>query len=193
MWHDSHAALNIAMQNNRHAWHGVFICETWLIHMWDMTHWHVTWLTRSAQHRHARWQTCMIWRMHMWDMTHLYVRHDSWICNMTHTQRSTSPCRMADMQASQCLTSTSIFSRGNKSYRNIVESCPNIVQSCRLWRIVCLCLTRTSIFSRGNKSCRNIVESCSQHSLVTLLTRRIVSRTSRPLPYSPAVISRIAI
>jgi len=47
-----------------------FTCETWLIHMWDMTHSYV---------RHDSF-ICATWLIHMCDMTHSYVRHDSFIC-----------------------------------------------------------------------------------------------------------------
>jgi len=51
-----------------YVWHDSFICETWLIHMCDMTHsQHSTWLR-------------VTWLLHMWDMTHSYVWHDSFIC-----------------------------------------------------------------------------------------------------------------
>jgi len=43
------------------------ICETWLIHMWDMTHSYV---------RHDSF-VCETWLIHMCDMTHSYVTHDS--------------------------------------------------------------------------------------------------------------------
>jgi len=63
---------------------GSFICETWLIRMWDMTHWYVahdsfvrvTWLDRMGD---VGSFTCETWLIRMWDMTHLYVRHDSFI------------------------------------------------------------------------------------------------------------------
>ena len=66
-----------------HVWHDSFICETWLIHMWDMTRSYV---------RHDSF-ICENWLIHMWDMTHSYVWHDSFICvtwlihicDMTHS------------------------------------------------------------------------------------------------------------
>jgi len=53
-----------------HVIHDSFICETWLIHMWDMTHSYV---------RHDSF-TCETWVIHMWDMTHSHMRHDSFMC-----------------------------------------------------------------------------------------------------------------
>ena len=47
--------------------HDSFICETWLIRTWDMTHSYV---------RHAAF-LCETWLVHMCDMTHSYVRRDS--------------------------------------------------------------------------------------------------------------------
>ena len=81
-------------------WHGIqycidsFICETWLIHMWDMTHSYVrhdsficeTWLIHMWWH--MAWDTVpdavaarswVIWLIHMCDMTHSFVWHDSFI------------------------------------------------------------------------------------------------------------------
>jgi len=78
-----------------------FICETWLIHMRDMTlsfilvrsdSWALcpwssyvrndsviceTWLIHMWDMTHS----CIreTWLIHMWDMTHSYVRHDSFI------------------------------------------------------------------------------------------------------------------
>ena len=41
--------------------HDSSMCETWLIHMWDMTHTYI----------------CETWLIHTRDMTHPYVRHDT--------------------------------------------------------------------------------------------------------------------
>ena len=49
--------------------HDSFIYETWLIHIWDMTH---------AYMRHASF-IYETWLIHIWDMTHSYMRHDSFI------------------------------------------------------------------------------------------------------------------
>ena len=53
-----------------HMSHESFICETWRIHIRDVTHSYV---------RHDSC-ICATWLVHMWDMTHSYVRHDSFIC-----------------------------------------------------------------------------------------------------------------
>jgi len=68
-------------------WHDSFICVTWRIHMWDMTHlyvWHDSLI-------------CVTWLIHLCDMTHSYVWHDAFICVtwlihmcvMTHSYVST--------------------------------------------------------------------------------------------------------
>jgi len=68
------------------------MCETWLIHMWVMTHSYVrhdsficeTWLIhmRDKTLSYGRHDSfiCETWLIHMWDMTHSYVRQDSFIC-----------------------------------------------------------------------------------------------------------------
>jgi len=60
--------------------HDPFICETWLLHTWDMTHSYV-------RHDSFIRET---WHNNMWDMTPSYVRHDPFICetwlrDMTHS------------------------------------------------------------------------------------------------------------
>jgi len=67
-------------------YHNASICVTWLIHMWDMTHWYV-WHDSFI---------CVTWLIHMWNMTHSYVWHDSFMCDMTH------PC--ACHHSSICVT-----------------------------------------------------------------------------------------
>jgi len=52
-----------------YARHNSFLCETWLILMWDMTHFCV---------RHDSF-SCVAWLILMRDMTHSYVRHDSFL------------------------------------------------------------------------------------------------------------------
>ena len=53
----------------------IYIYETWLVHMCDMTH---SYLRHDAS-------ICATWRIHMCDMTHSYVWHDAFICDMTHS------------------------------------------------------------------------------------------------------------
>ena len=53
-----------------YAWHALFKCVTWLIHMRDMPH-------SNAWHDSFICVTCLI---HMRDTTHSYVWHDSFIC-----------------------------------------------------------------------------------------------------------------
>jgi len=79
--------------DHSYAWHGSFICVTWLIYTWDMTHSYVTWRTHICDITHPY----VPWLIHMWhdificDMTHSYVTwlihtwHDSSICDMTHS------------------------------------------------------------------------------------------------------------
>ena len=47
--------------------HDSLTCETWLIDMWDMTHWHV---------RHDS-LICETWLIDMWDMTYWHAKHDA--------------------------------------------------------------------------------------------------------------------
>ena len=53
-----------------HVGHDSFICGTWLIHMWDMTH---------SYMRHDSF-ICGTWPIHMLDMTHSYVMW--WCCSL---------------------------------------------------------------------------------------------------------------
>ena len=83
--------------------------ETWLIHMWDVTHSYVrrdsficgTWLFHNLCIGYGRWcaaelrrdmthsdarrdsSICETWLIHMWDVTNSYVRRDSSICETT--------------------------------------------------------------------------------------------------------------
>jgi len=93
-----------------HLYHDSYICETWLMREWDMTHAHlskplafrilhvrhdtficVTWLMCTSVW--SRWHSaffvssmprsrciCVTWLIHMWDMTHSHAWHDSFIC-----------------------------------------------------------------------------------------------------------------
>ena len=76
------------------AWHDIFICVTWHIHVCDMMHsyvWHDSFL-------------CVMWLIHMCDMTHSHVWFDSvcvpWLvhicemclCRMTHSYVCHDPC-----------------------------------------------------------------------------------------------------
>jgi len=74
MWRDSFICetwlIHMCDMTHSYVWHDSFICETWLIHMCDMTHsyvWHDSFI-------------CVTWLIHMWDMTHSCVWHDSFIC-----------------------------------------------------------------------------------------------------------------
>jgi len=54
--------------------HDSFVCETGLVHMWDMTHFY-------ARHDVFIHMCDALWMVHIADvMTHSYVRHDSSIC-----------------------------------------------------------------------------------------------------------------
>ena len=78
-------------------WHNSFICVTWLIHVYEMTHSYVTWHAdrwyqlrwriplRSMTHSYVWHDACIrdTWLIHMCEMTHLYVWHDAFICDMT--------------------------------------------------------------------------------------------------------------
>jgi len=55
---------------DRDTLHDSFICETWLLHLWDMTHSYV---------RHDPF-ICETWLFHAWDLTHSYMGHDSFMC-----------------------------------------------------------------------------------------------------------------
>ena len=50
--------------------HDLFVCETWLIHIWVMTHSHLS---------HDSF-VCETWLIRMWDMTHSHLSHDSFVC-----------------------------------------------------------------------------------------------------------------
>jgi len=63
-----------------------FLCVTWLIHMWDMTHSYVctsprwcTWLIYMCDMTHS-FVFCETWVIRMCDITHSFVWHDSFIC-----------------------------------------------------------------------------------------------------------------
>jgi len=91
----------ICMQNNaafvcktRHA----FLCERWLIRTWDTTHLCVCdivcvsmlWLIRMQTHAAFTCKTrcafiCETSLICTWDMTHLYVRHESFVCMISHS------------------------------------------------------------------------------------------------------------
>ena len=51
-----------------HMWHDVCICVTWLIRMWDMTHWYVRDVTNSYVWHDAF--ICVTWLIRMCDMRH---------------------------------------------------------------------------------------------------------------------------
>ena len=76
-----------------YVWRDSFICETWLIHMCDITHsyvWHESFLCVTllihvcvlthlcTAHRESF--ICVTWLIHMWNVTHSYVWHVSFIC-----------------------------------------------------------------------------------------------------------------
>ena len=67
-------------------WLDSFICVTWLIHMYDMTHSYV------KQSELLFVFMCVPWLIHMCDMTHSYVWHDSFICK---TKRTLVCCALA--------------------------------------------------------------------------------------------------
>jgi len=96
--------------------HDSVICETWLIHMWDMTHSYV---------RHDSF-ICETWLIDMWDMTHWYVRHDSFICDTWLRHMCTyewQPFICAHVHES-CLTYEWIVSHTSMSHvSHINESC----------------------------------------------------------------------
>ena len=96
--------------------HDSVICETWLIHMWDMTHSYV-------RHNSLIYETRLI---HMWDMTHWYVRHDSFICEtwlMHMCAYEWQPFICAHVHES-CLTYQWVMSHISMSHvSHINESC----------------------------------------------------------------------
>jgi len=60
--------------------------ETWLIDMWDMTHWHVRYDSCLIDMWDmTMWHdslTCETWLIDMWDMTHWHVTYDSCLIDM---------------------------------------------------------------------------------------------------------------
>ena len=51
--------------------HNSFMCETWLIHVWDMTY---SCMTHDSF-------MCDTWLIHVWHMTHSCVTQDSFMCD----------------------------------------------------------------------------------------------------------------
>jgi len=63
--------------------HDSFICGTWHICMWDMTHaCHVRYSVYYIWHDSVTWGA---WLIHMSDMTHVYVWHNSRVCAIRMT------------------------------------------------------------------------------------------------------------
>ena len=74
-------------------WQDLFICVTWLIHVFDMSHSYER-LSRSSCHEQC---SCVTWLIHKCDMTHAYVCYDSSICDMTMIMCAiTHPCAWHD-------------------------------------------------------------------------------------------------
>ena len=114
------------MSHHSYMRHDSFMCETWLVHIWDMTrsymrHDSFIYETRLVHMRHLvrdnHWKlrqtdqtqkillllvddssVCETWLIHVWDMTHSYVRHDSFICEtcLIHMWDMTYSCMRHD-------------------------------------------------------------------------------------------------
>ena len=65
VWHDSSVLLLLLSLRHDSFIRDSLICETWFIHMWDMTH---------SYARHD-WFICETYLIHMCNMTHAYARH----------------------------------------------------------------------------------------------------------------------
>ena len=91
-WHDS--PLYVWHDSFMYVWRESSICETWLIHMCDMTHscvWHDSFI-------------CVTWLIHMCDMTHSCVWHASFVCEtwLFHARDMTRSCVWHD--SSMCVS-----------------------------------------------------------------------------------------
>jgi len=79
MWHNT---CRMREMTHSHERYDSFICETWLIHMRDMTHLHVRQHMSNMRHDAFTWDITNsheTWLIHMRDMTHSYHKHVSFI------------------------------------------------------------------------------------------------------------------
>ena len=84
MWHDPFICVTFLIHtydmSHSYVWHDLFICVTWLIHMCDMTHsWHDS---SDMTHLYLISSSIRDFRklIHMNDTTHPYVSHGASIC-----------------------------------------------------------------------------------------------------------------
>jgi len=61
-----------------------FICATWVIHK-CLAVFTSECLISLLSYTTPLKSICATWRIHMWDVTASYMRHDSFICDMTHS------------------------------------------------------------------------------------------------------------
>ena len=65
-------------------WHDSFTCETWRMHMWDMTRSHVNFDSFNVPQQSAL--VCVTWLIHRWDVAHVHLGHDSFTCETSLIQ-----------------------------------------------------------------------------------------------------------
>jgi len=136
--------------------HDSFICESWLIHMWDMTHSYVRhdsfiWEIRlfhmgDMTHSYVRHDSfiCETWLIHMWDKTHSYVRHE--YLTQSSVLLAWRGWVLSYIDQSYELFMSHIWMR-HVTYEWVIS---NLDESCHTWKSH---ITYEWVMSRVNESC----------------------------------------